>query len=351
MIKITQGNILESPTEAIVNTVNCMGIMGKGIALQFKQAFPINYDAYTKACKEGKVQLGKMFIYEIKQMFNPKFIINFPTKKHWKSKSEYKYIELGLKDLIFQLKKLEIKSIAIPPLGAGLGGLNWKKVRPLIEKALKEVPQIEVYLYEPKGAPAGDKISVRTNKPKMTLGRALLIRALELYQKQGYRHSLLEIQKLMYFLQEAGEKLRLQFVQYHYGPYAHNLNHVLQAIDGHFIKGYGDGTNPIIYLFPGANEDAKRFLENNPRANQHLEKVRKLIEGFETPYGMELLATVRWVAKNSPEVSKDPEVAIEKVQAWSSKKKERLRPPHIRKAWKKLHDENWFQEGVEPASV
>jgi len=164
MIHLVSGNLLEAQTEALVNTVNCMGIMGKGIALQFKQAFPDNFNDYSQACSKGKVRIGKMFVYRTDSMFHPKYIINFPTKRHWKAKSRLEDIELGLKDLVRIIKDLNIKSIAVPPLGSGLGGLNWGEVKSRILDALDNVPDVRVLLYEPKGAPKSDKIPIATTK-------------------------------------------------------------------------------------------------------------------------------------------------------------------------------------------
>ena len=214
MIHLVSGNLLEAETEALVNTVNCVGVMGKGIALQFKQAFPDNFKDYAQACDKGKVRMGRMFVYRTDRMFHPKYIINFPTKRHWKAKSRLEDIELGLKDLMRVIKDLGIKSIAVPPLGSGLGGLNWEEVKRKIIDSFDGVLDVEVLLYEPKGAPKSDEIPIATSKPRMTRGRALLVKLLDIYRSQGYRHNLLEIQKLMYFLQEAGEKLRLKFKKY-----------------------------------------------------------------------------------------------------------------------------------------
>ena len=165
MIKVAEGNLLEAKADALVNTVNCVGVMGKGIALQFKQAFPDNCQEYEKACKKGRVRIGRMFVHNQNDIFYPKYIINFPTKRHWKTKSRLEDIESGLKDLVKQAKKLDIKSIAVPPLGSGLGGLDWRDVKPLIVKAFDELPDTEVLLYEPKGAPKADEIPISTSKP------------------------------------------------------------------------------------------------------------------------------------------------------------------------------------------
>jgi len=343
MIEPTQGNMLEADAEALVNTVNCVGVMGKGIALQFKQAFPENFAHYAKTCKAGQMQPGRVLVFETGGMLNPKYIINFPTKRHWKGKSKMEDIESGLVDLIAQVRRLDIRSIAVPPLGAGLGGLSWQEVRKRIESAFTELPDVRVLLFEPKGAPPVEEMPIRTKAPNMTPGRALLIRLLDLYRLQGYRHSLLEVQKLAYFLQEAGEPMRLNFVAHHFGPYADNLNHALQHIEGHFIRGYGNrSAKAEIRLMPGVTERATEFLRDRPDAEQHLERVKRLIEGFETPYGMELLSTVHWVVTHEAGADGDPETIRELVASWNERKKNLMKPQHIEKAYLRLERQGWF---------
>ena len=135
MIEYKTGDILAADTEALVNTVNCVGVMGRGIALQFKNAFPENFVAYERACRLGEVQPGRMFVFDTHGLTNPRFIINFPTKRHWRGKSRLEDIDSGLEALVEEIRARGIRSIAIPPLGSGLGGLNWLDVRPRIEQA------------------------------------------------------------------------------------------------------------------------------------------------------------------------------------------------------------------------
>ena len=213
MIEPTRGNILTDDAEALVNTVNCVGVMGKGIALQFKKAFPENFKAYEAACRRKEVKPGRMFVFETGQMFNPRYIINFPTKRHWRDKSRYEDIESGLKALVREVQQRKIRSIAIPPLGSGLGGLQWPRVKAMIEAAFEEMPDVRVKLYEPKGSPEAKDMPVGTAKPKMTVARALLIKLMKQYARFAYRLTLLEIQKLAYFLQESGMDLNLRYVK------------------------------------------------------------------------------------------------------------------------------------------
>jgi O-acetyl-ADP-ribose deacetylase (regulator of RNase III) len=343
MIEIKRGNLLMANAETLVNTVNCVGYMGKGVALQFKKAFPENFTEYQKACRAGLVQPGRMFVSETGSILGPRYIVNFPTKRHWRGKSRYEDIEAGLRALVSEVKRLAIRSIALPPLGCGLGGLNWKKVRPMIEGAFNEVPDVHVMLFEPAGAPEAKTMPVRTKRPRMTVARALFIRLMDQYAELAYRLTLLEIQKLAYFLQEGGEPLRLRYEAGFYGPYAPNLNKVLEVLEGHFIRGYGDSQRPDveIELMPRTADVAAEFLQDRPRFQERLGRVARLISGFETPYGMELLSSVHWVATHGDARAVDAHSAVRLVTAWNDRKREMFRPGHIQVAWKRLAEQGW----------
>ena len=245
MIEIAEGNLLTAEVDALVNTVNCVGFMGKGIALQFKQAFPANFKSYEAACAADEVVPGKMHIHDNGGLVNPRWIINFPTKRHWKGNSRLEDVASGLTALVSDVQRLGIQSIAVPPLGCGLGGLDWAVVRPMIEKAFEALPNVHVKLFEPAGAPQPKSMPVRTERPKMTPARALFVKLMEAYSALDYSRTLLEVQKLAYFLQSAGQPLRLRYQASHYGPYADNLNKVLEVMEGHFVRGYGDSQKPV----------------------------------------------------------------------------------------------------------
>ena len=340
MIAITAGNLLQTEAKALVNTVNCVGFMGKGVALQFKQAFPDNYEAYRKACEAGEVQPGRMFIYETGRVVAPFYIINFPTKRHWRGPSRMEDIDAGLAALVADVKRLGIHSIAMPPLGCGLGGLDWNEVRPRIERAFAELPNVQVLLFPPHGAPDPKTMPVNTKPAKMTHARALFIKLIQQYTGMAYRLTLLEVQKLAYFLQEAGEPIRLRYEPGPYGPYAENLNKVLQAIEGHFTRGYGDSPKPDreIELLSGAVEKADAALDPMSDSYRRLQHVADLIDGFETPYGMELLSSVHWVARHAQPAALDAETAIEAVHGWNDRKRRMLQADHIRIAWHRLEE-------------
>jgi O-acetyl-ADP-ribose deacetylase (regulator of RNase III) len=348
MIEIKQGNLLTASAEALVNTVNCVGYMGRGMALQFKKAFPENFTEYQKACRAGQVQPGKMFVFEIGSMLSPRYVINFPTKRHWRGKSRYEDIEAGLRALVSEVKRLGIRSVAVPPLGCGLGGLDWKRVRPMIEAAFAGAPDVHVMLFAPAGAPEAKAMPVRTQRPRMTVARALFIRLMDQYAELAYRLTLLEIQKLAYFLQEAGESLRLRYDGGLYGPYAPNLNKVLEVLEEHFIRGYGDSQRPDveIELLPGAAGVAEEFLIERPEHQERLYRVSRLISGFETPYGMELLSSVHWVATHADTPAVDADSAVRFVASWNDRKQRMFRPGHIRVAWERLAEQGWVNPGI-----
>ncbi|ULA65764.1 MAG: Appr-1-p processing protein [Nitrospira sp.] len=344
MITNATGNLLQADTEALVNTVNCDGFMGKGIALQFKQAWPENFAVYAKACRAKDVRPGEMLIWESSRMVNPRYIINFPTKRHWREKSHIEDIQSGLRALVRDVRRLGIRSIAVPPLGCGNGGLNWQDVRPLIESAFAELPGIQVQLFSPSGAPEAKSMPVNTRRPSMTMSRALFVKVMHQYETLSYRLTLLEIQKLMYFLQEAGEPMRLRFEAGLYGPYAANLNKVLERMEGHLIRGYGDSQkyDTEIALLPDAVKEADAFLSEHPLPIARANRVSDLIQGFETPYGMELLSSVHWACNHGMPKATTAESAIESVHKWNERKSKMLRPEHIRIAHQRLRELAWI---------
>jgi len=326
-----------------VNTVNCVGVMGRGIALQFKNAFPENYSVYRATCERGELHPGQMLVHDRGPWARPRYIINFPTKRHWRAKSRIDDIDAGLRALIAAVQDRKISSIALPPLGAGLGGLDWRVVRPRIEAAFAQLPEVRVLLFEPAGAPAAADIRPLRERPKMTPGRAVLVGLVQRYLAavMDPAVTLLEIHKLMYFAQEAGEPLRLQFAKGPYGPYAENLRHVLSRIEGHYMVGYGDAEDSPtkeIELLPGAGAEAEAFLHVHPSSLQRFDRVAHLIEGYETAFGMELLATVHWIASREPSLT--TEEVTSHVHSWSARK-QMFSSVHVDQALGTLRQRGW----------
>jgi len=346
MLRLMEGNILEADAEALVNTVNTVGVMGRGIALQFKKAFPEMVKSYQEACRSHTLQPGQVQVFDRGSMLNPRYIINFPTKRHWKGKSRLEDIDAGLKSLVEEVRTRGIRSIALPPLGCGLGGLAWSQVLPMIQKAFADVTDAEVSVFAPAGAPEPEEMVNRTECPEMTPSRANVIRVLAEYYVLGYELTLLEIHKLLYFLQCAGEHLRLRFTQGRYGPYADNLRHVMNLFEGHFLQGYGEGRNKPktpIKLLPQAIKQANEVSQSNPNREreERLQRVFRLIEGFESPYGMELLASVHWVARQAGHLD-DLDAVTTAIHEWNERKRKIMKPEHVEVAWNRLKTEGWL---------
>lgn len=344
MIEYKTGDILAENAEALVNTVNCVGVMGRGVALQFKRMFPDNFEAYQTLCKRNKMQPGDVFVFETGEALRPRYIINFPTKRHWRGKSRIEDIESGLASLAKEIRARNIQSIAIPPLGSGLGGLNWADVRARMQAALGELDNVQIVIFEPGGGPADGRINRSTAAPKMTAGRAALVGLMERYL-HGLLDpfvTLLETHKLMYFMQAAGEPLNLKFAKGPYGPYAENLRHVLTAIEGHMISGYvdgGDAPGKQLELVPGAVEDAVAFLDASPNTRARFNKVAELVEGFESSFGLELLSTVHWIANR--ERAQNIDDIENSFYGWNARKKQFSRR-QIKLAFDVLASKGWL---------
>lgn len=304
MITFTQGNLLEADTEALVNTVNTVGVMGKGIALMFKEAFPENFRIYAAACKAGDVCVGHMLVTERKALMGPRWIINFPTKKHWRHPSRMEWIVDGLQDLKQVVAEKGITSVALPPLGSGNGGLDWNDVRPRIEAALGSMPDVSFVVYEP--TPKYQNVAKRAGVEKLTPARALIAELVRRYWVLGIECSLLEVQKLAYLLERTIESLALpnpldlRFEANRYGPFAPRLTHLLDALDGSYLhcdKRLADaGPYDTIWFDDRKADKVAAYLASEAKAFQPaLEATTNLIDGFQSPLGMELLATVDWL--------------------------------------------------------
>lgn len=305
MISFTKGNLLDADVEALVNTVNEVGVMGKGIALMFKESFPDTFKQYVIACKAGEVKVGKMFVIPLDQLIGPKWIVNFPTKTHWREKTKPEWITEGLTDLRKFIEENSIKSIAIPPLGSGNGGLNWLDVKPKIVEALEDLNDVKVVIYEP--TKKYQNVSKREGVKKLTPARALILDLIRRYSMLGFYCSLLEVQKLAWFFERYVKQLGLQnpmqldFKAGTYGPYANRLNHLLKSLDGSYLhceKKIPDAKPTDLVNFNHKQKDKVVSYLRTGEVKQYLEALEKasdLIDGFESPLGMELLATIDWL--------------------------------------------------------
>ncbi len=315
--------MLESEAEALVNTVNTVGVMGKGIALQFKNMFPGNFKLYSNACKNRAVKVGQLLVTKEEALLaGKKIIINFPTKTDWRLPSEYQYIEAGLTELVKVIKKEKIKSIAIPPLGSGNGGLDWNKVKQIMEKHLSDL-DCEIHIYEPSVA---IKEVLKKERVKLTPARAMLLSVLYEMVRNGEFVSEFASEKIAYFLQRFGAKetFKLEFQPNFYGPYSGKVKHVLYYLNGSYIMGYSSkDKKPFeeLGLIPDAEVDVKEFLDNpeNKSYKHTVEKTKSFLTGFYSPFGLELLSTIDFIISNKE--ANTLEAITKELEIWSDRKK------------------------------
>lgn len=346
MIKYVTGNLLSAEVEALVNTVNTVGVMGKGIALQFKESYSENYKIYHRACKAKEVVPGKMLVTATNKFDGPQYIINFPTKTDWRKPSEYSYIEEGLKDLVKVITELKLKSIAIPPLGCGNGGLNWDRVKLMMEEALRPLNEVEVSIFQPdENVKQLLKEQDSKKETKLTPARAMLLYSLFYYEGSGEPASVFVANKLAYFIQRSGENLKLNFVAHHYGPYSPQVEHVLYALNGKYIKGLEQREakpfEPLLMNYETLDE-VKTWVNEQltTEQKQRLKSVMKLIDGFQSALSLEILATVAFLTKEDPSMGVDE--IYQKIEEWSERKKNLIKKEYVSIA--KDHLENYGQQ-------
>lgn len=304
MIRYTQGNLLAADAEALVNTVNTVGVSGKGIALMFKEQFPDNFRAYEKASKEGCIQPGGLFITQRHDMLGPRFIINFATKKHWRHPSKLGWIKDGLIELRKEIKLKAIRSIAIPPLGAGNGGLQWMDVKSLIANVLGDI-DCDIIVFEP--TQTYQNVVKRQGVEKLTPARAIVIEMIRRYEVLGFDCSMLEAQKLGWFVARIAQSSSAQslisddFVANRYGPYSDKLRHLLDSLDGSYLeceRRVADARPFDPIRFKHEKQDRVKAYLTSPGVSDFrkvLDAATETIDGFQSPHGLELLATVDWL--------------------------------------------------------
>lgn len=341
MIHFLTGDLLSSDARVLVNTVNTVGIMGKGIALQFKERFPLNYKLYRKACKNLELVPGKLLIVHEPTLDGQRIIVNFPTKTDWKQKSSYAYIESGLKELVRIIEEEHITSIAIPPLGCGNGGLQWEKVRPIMEMYLNGL-STDVYIYEPNEAVKQVLQQQQTKRTThLTPARAMLLYALFSYESMGEQASLFVANKLAYFLQRLGENLRLNFVAHHYGPYSQQVAHVLYNLNGVYMTGMeqkeAKAFEPLQLRYDKFDEVRTHVEENlKPEQRQRLDNLLVLIAGFQSALSLEVLASVDFILDR--EGALPTEQVFDRLQNWSDRKRRLIKERYVAVAMDQLQN-------------
>lgn len=341
MIEYTIGNLLEANTEALVNTVNTVGVMGKGVALQFKEKYPVNYKQYAEACKTGEVKIGKMFVTRDTTLEGEKIIINFPTKTEFYRKSQYRFIEEGLQDLVRIIDQYQIKSVALPPLGCGYGGLKWEKVKALIEQYLSN-SAARIVVYEPNEH-VKEILRKEAEKKDVTLtsARAMLLYGLFRYEQSGEMANVFAANKIAYFLQESGEPLRLNFVPYHYGPYDQRVEKVLYSLNGTYLTGLEQmSAKPFepLQLNYDKVEEVKEYVEKKLSTVQRerLNSVFELISGFESSLALEVLSSIHFLLTQDRTLTTGD--LLEKIRSWNERKKELIEEEYVQLAVAHLND-------------
>jgi O-acetyl-ADP-ribose deacetylase (regulator of RNase III)/uncharacterized protein YwgA len=335
------GDLFLDKSEALVNTVNCVGVMGKGVALEFKRRWPENYKAYKKTCDDKKLRPGQMLIFELGSLLEksePKFIINFPTKDHWRAKSKLEYISEGLEALVSDIKKYKIKSLALPPLGCGNGGLDWNTVRQMMMERLSELGDVNVFIYEPlKGSDDPEYVDTHL---KMTTGRAVFLKAIAALETPfGGALDRLSLQKIAYFLQVMGIPLNLDFTKNLYGPYSEALKKAVVALESEYKLIAGFQIEKEAHVTPAGYAAAEDFLKDDVQSEVIIDKLSKLVDGFETPYGLELLSTVHTVAISGAGESYIDRIAFEML-AFEKNKRNVFSKDEIRLALQRLQDDH-----------
>ncbi len=321
MIKYIKGNILESNAQALINTVNTVGIMGKGIALQFKKAYLSNFKAYAEACKRKEIDVGKLFVtHDSNLSSGEKMIINFPTKKDWRKPSEYSYIESGLDNLVKIIEEKQIKSVAIPPLGAGSGGLEWEKVKKIIEQKLSYL-NIEIFIYEPT---VQIKEHLKKERVKLTDARALLLYVLYDLVKNGEYVSEFSSEKICYFLQRFGAKkyFKLKYEPNFYGPYSGKVRFVLNILNGSYVMGFSDMNKkpfePLTIVADGY-DTVKKHIQDKQELLVIAKKTTNFLNGFYSDFALELLSSIDYITSKNQTFEKG--IISRELEEWSNRKR------------------------------
>lgn len=347
-IEYKTGDMFDEPTEAIVNTVNCVGVMGKGVALEFKRRWPENFRAYKRLCDAGDFSPGKMFVFENGGLVGDghhRYLINFPTKQHWRAQSKIEFIEKGLDDFVTQIQRLGIKSVALPPLGCGNGGLNWSEVRPLIERKLAPLSEVRFVVFAPGSelAPVPEQDGIPTD---LTVGRAtMMVVFAELEKFFGGHLTRLTAQKLAYFIQVMGADFGLCFEKKQFGPYSEGLHTAFKAMEAkRYIAGYSDDDRKVVVThatFAASNEYLKsEGIDVAPL----IKKLSLLIDGYETPYGMELLSSVHFLSATEG-ITTQPEMS-EALEAWSDHKRASFPRPAVTAALERLREDGFLSTAI-----
>ena len=345
MIQFKKGDLLASTDGVLVNTVNTVGVMGKGIALQFRDEFPHNYEVYVEACRKGELYPGKLLVVDDKSpRYGVKTIVNLPTKIHWRNPSKYEYVEKGLEALREFIIANNVEAISIPPLGCGNGGLDWNRVKSMITHYLADLHST-LHIYEPSADVARvlKSTAVQHGDVKLTNSSAMLLYALFFYETMGESASLFAANKLAYFLQRSGEPAfkKYKFTRAHFGPYSYQVGKALHKLNGKYLIGLEQmnlrAFEPLTLQY-STWEEIKEYADTIlPRASrERLNHLVALVSGFQSTLSLEVLATVDFVRKENQGISL--EETVQKVWEWSDRKQLLFKERYIQIAFNHLKD-------------
>lgn len=355
MIRYITGNIFDDDAQALVNTVNTEGVMGKGLALQFKERFPENFRVYRLACKEHRLDVGNMLIVDESTIERQLLVINFPTKRSWRKPSEYDYIESGLNSLRTEIISRGIKSVAIPALGSCNGGLDWCRVKQMIVSQLSDI-DCDIRIYEPNAMIVEQ---MKSERVKLTPARAMMLDMMWDLVSFGEFVSVFAAEKIIYFLQRFGARkvFNIDYSRSFYGPYSSGkIAHVLYYLNGSFIKGMTAMQNkPFqeIWLVKDSQNELSDFLKTPEMSDKLsvLDKTKDFLSGYYDNSSLELLSTVDYLLQNDPRLSNWLNMSDYEVESilsldiaeWS-KRKERMfvGTPYVKMALQHLRE--WKDE-------
>lgn len=334
---------MASSDGVLVNTVNTVGVMGKGIALQFKDEFPHNYAVYVEECRKGEMYPGKLLtVKDYSPRYGYKTIVNFPTKVHWRNPSEYEYIEKGLVALREFIITNNVESISIPPLGCGNGGLDWARVKPMILDALSGL-RAAIHIYEPNADVARllKALAQPIGDVKLNTSSAMMLYALFFYETLGEPSNLFAANKLVYFLQRLGEPAfdKYKFKAASFGPYSQEVGRALHQLNGKYLTGLEQMSlrafDPLTLQY-NTWEEVKQYVDNilPQESRERLNQLITLVSGFQSTLSLEVLATVDYVRKENPGISLED--TIKKVWKWSNRKKALFKERYIQIAYDHL---------------
>jgi O-acetyl-ADP-ribose deacetylase (regulator of RNase III) len=332
MIRLVRGNLFESGAEALVNTVNCVGVMGKGIAYQFKRAYPAMHDDYLRKCKAGKVRLGEVTGFRE----GGKLIVNFPTKGHWRASSQIGDIRTGLAALQTFLIKENVRSVAMPPLGCGNGGLAWTEVRSAIEEELASL-DLDVELYEP----IGRFESSVAKEPRLSLGHFVLAAL----RTELDKPTKITFQKAAYFFNVFWGEQYFRFGAYRYGPYSVALDPMFNTIRD-FLSHSGMSAQEML------RDGIARKLSgsNADRLKSMLPVVQSVARYCNArTERLEALATVHAIVSQQPGLAETE--LLDRFFSWSDEKAQRFTSDHVRAAVNELQLDGLIRKtllGYEP---